>query len=339
MTFRRSGGCVSEAVFDFAELSDLWQHHAATGRPAGTLDGFLLPSEGHNLRAFLEAAGDADICILEGNGGLFDGTDGKSEDGSTAQVAKLLGAPVCLVLDPCQTGRSAAAMLKGYKAFDSQLRLEAILLSKAADDEHARRIESALEGAGVAVRVLGAIHKVRAQFLQRLLLYAAMSSSDIPQPSCGSHSNPENRSQKQRSLKAALTDDAGSHANRSAEIWARCEALIALSAFCIDSGAKNQRAITPGAVQDERRAVHGLQRATDDRRISDAVAQHLAHQLEENVDLDALVELASQACMPPVPEGHPAVSFEQEHRVRLAVARDAAFSMYYSEYVPNLACS
>ena len=125
-----------------------------------TLDGFLLPSEGHNLRAFLESAGDADICVLEGNGGLFDGTDGKSEDGSTAQVAKLLGAPVCLVLDPFQTGRSAAAMLKGYKAFDSQLRLEAILLSKAADEEHARRIESALEEAGVAMRVLGAIHKV-----------------------------------------------------------------------------------------------------------------------------------------------------------------------------------
>ena len=86
-------------------------------------------------------------------------------------------------------------------------------------------------------------------------------------------------------------------------------------------------------MQDERRAVHGLQRTIDERRISDAMAQHLAHQLEENVDLDALVQLASQACMPPVPEGHPAVSFDQEHRVRLAVARDAAFSMYYSEYV------
>ena len=81
--------------------------------------------------------------------------------------------------------------------------------------------------------------------------------------------------------------------------------------------------------------MHGLQRAAEDQRISDAVAQHLAHQLEHNVDLDALVELASQACMPPVPEGHPAVSFDGEHRVRLAVARDAAFSMYYSECVPG----
>lgn len=79
--------------------------------------------------------------------------------------------------------------------------------------------------------------------------------------------------------------------------------------------------------------MHGLQRAADNRRISDGVAQHLAHQLEENVDLAALVELASQACMPPVPEGNPAVSFDQERRVRLAVAKDAAFCMYYSECV------
>ena len=157
---QRSGDRIMSFVCTIADLSDLWQHEAATGRPCGTLDGFLLPSEGHNLTAFHNSAGDADICVVEGNGGLFDGTDGKSEDGSTAQVAKLLGAPVVLVLDPFQTGRSAAAMLKGYQAFDSGLRLEAILLSKAADEEHARRIESALEEAGVSMRVLGAIHKV-----------------------------------------------------------------------------------------------------------------------------------------------------------------------------------
>ena len=157
---QRSGDRVKTFACTIADLSDLWHHEAATGRPCGTLDGFLLPSEGHNLTAFHNSAGDADICVVEGNGGLFDGTDGKSEDGSTAQVAKLLGAPVVLVLDPFQTGRSAAAMLKGYQAFDSGLRLEAILLSKAADEEHARRIESALEEAGVSMRVLGAIQKV-----------------------------------------------------------------------------------------------------------------------------------------------------------------------------------
>ncbi len=160
LSMQRSGDHLVTSVCTIADLSDLWQHEAATGRPCGTLDKFLLPSVGHNLTAFHNLAGDADFCVVEGNGGLFDGTDGKSEDGSTAQVAKMLGAPVVLVLDPFQTGRSAAAMLKGYQAFDSELRLEAILLSTAADEEHARRIESALEEAGVSMRVLGAIQKV-----------------------------------------------------------------------------------------------------------------------------------------------------------------------------------
>lgn len=165
-----------------AELSDLWQHQEATGRPCGTLDGFLLQSEEQNLTAFHRWAGDADICVVEGNGGLFDGTNGKSEDGSTAQVAKFLGAPVVLVLDPFQTGRSAAAMLKGYKAFDSKLRLEAILLSKAADEEHARRIESALGEAGVDMRVLGAIHKVGGLFFVRTSVHKDLRATGEKAP-------------------------------------------------------------------------------------------------------------------------------------------------------------
>ena len=77
--------------------------------------------------------------------------------------------------------------------------------------------------------------------------------------------------------------------------------------------------------------MHGLRRASDVRRTSDGLAQHLAQQLEENVDLDALLELASQACVPPVPTGHPGAGFMQKRSTRLAVARDAAFCTYYSE--------
>lgn len=117
--------------------------------------------------------------------------------------------------------------------------------------------------------------------------------------------------------------------------------LLILTAFSTQPLSEHQDAATPAEsapVQDERRTVHGLQRTPEDQRVSDAVAHHLARQLEQNVDLDALVELASQACLPPVPEGHPAVSFPQEHHVRLAVARDAAFSMYYSECVSSPSC-
>lgn len=71
-------------------------------------------SKEQNVAAFRRATFDADIAIVEGVMGLFDGRDGTSEDGSTAQIAKWLGAPVVLVLDCWAIARSAAAVVKGY---------------------------------------------------------------------------------------------------------------------------------------------------------------------------------------------------------------------------------
>lgn len=65
--------------------------------------------------AFHRHAADADIAIIEGVMGLYDGRDGSTEDGSTAQMAKWLGVPVLLVLDCYSLARSVAAMVKGYR--------------------------------------------------------------------------------------------------------------------------------------------------------------------------------------------------------------------------------
>jgi cobyrinic acid a,c-diamide synthase len=118
-------------------------------------------SQEQNLATFHRHADGADVCIVEGATGLFDGRDGKSEEGSTAQMAKWLGAPVVLVLDTFEIGRSAAAMLKGYQAFDAGVKLEGLLLNRVVDEEHTQRLAEAIEASDVSIRVLGGVPKVR----------------------------------------------------------------------------------------------------------------------------------------------------------------------------------
>ncbi len=80
------------------------------------LDGWMLDRK-QALQTFHRHAAGADIAVVEGVMGLFDSRDGKSEDGSTSQMAKWLGAPVLLVLDCAALARSAAAMAQGFQVY------------------------------------------------------------------------------------------------------------------------------------------------------------------------------------------------------------------------------
>lgn len=82
------------------------------------------------VESFLRHASGCDIAIVDGAMGLFDGTDGRTEDGSTAQVAKWLRAPVVLVIDCWAVSRSAAALVKGYQGFDSELQLAGVFFNQ-----------------------------------------------------------------------------------------------------------------------------------------------------------------------------------------------------------------
>ena len=93
---------------------DPLHHEAATGRPSVNLDGWMMDRK-QALQTFRRHATGADIAVVEGCMGLFDSRDGKSDDGSTAQMAKWLGAPVLLVLDCAALARSAAAMVQGFQ--------------------------------------------------------------------------------------------------------------------------------------------------------------------------------------------------------------------------------
>ncbi len=132
-------------------------HHAlASGRPGRNLDAFL---SGPELIAPLVRHGSAgaDIAVIEGVMGLFDGASGRGELASTAHIAKLLGAPVLLVLDAAAMARSAAAMVHGFRTFDPDVDVAGVIFNKVGSDIHEQLLREALEGSGLPV--LGALRR------------------------------------------------------------------------------------------------------------------------------------------------------------------------------------
>lgn len=126
------------------DFIDPGHHQAVTGRPSRNLDGWML-GEAVNREIFRRASGDADLSIIEGMMGLFDGSSPLHEKGSTAELAKQLNAPVLLVIDGSAMARSAAAMASGYAKFDSELSVQAVLFNRVHSDGHYRLLRDAVE--------------------------------------------------------------------------------------------------------------------------------------------------------------------------------------------------
>ncbi|WP_406307812.1 cobyrinate a,c-diamide synthase [Streptomyces griseoaurantiacus] len=125
-------------------------HALATGRTGRNLDAYLC---GPELIAplFLHGARGCDLALVEGVMGLFDGAAGEGELASTAQVAKVLGAPVVLVVDASAQSRSVAALVHGFVTWDPEVRIGGVILNKVASDRHEALLREALESVGVPV--------------------------------------------------------------------------------------------------------------------------------------------------------------------------------------------
>ena len=128
-------------------------HALATGRPGRNLDPVLV---GEDLVAPLFAAGStgADIAVVEGVMGLYDGRAHQGDHGSTAQVAALLRAPVILVVDASAQGRSVAALVQGFTMFGqggSAPRIGGVVLNRVGSDRHEAILRDALDEVGVPV--------------------------------------------------------------------------------------------------------------------------------------------------------------------------------------------
>src|SRR5215470_7619223 len=112
-------------------------HEIAAGVSSHNLDGWMITREA-NTWLFAEACAKKEVAVVEGVMGLFDGFDGRSERGSTAEIAKWLDLPVILVIDAHAMARSAAALIQGFRSFDPGVRIAGIIFNRVAGEGHYR---------------------------------------------------------------------------------------------------------------------------------------------------------------------------------------------------------
>jgi cobyrinic acid a,c-diamide synthase len=125
-------------------------HEGACELPSRNLDSWLLEPAVMS-EFFCRAMAGKDLAIVEGVMGLYDGFRGDSEEGSTAQVAKLLGLPVILVVDASAAARSVGAAVLGFKQFDPEVNLAGVILNGITGEKHLEFIKPSLAQAGVSL--------------------------------------------------------------------------------------------------------------------------------------------------------------------------------------------
>lgn len=125
-------------------------HAMATGRPGRNLDPFMV-GENRIAPLLVHGASGADIAVIEGVMGLFDGRLGTDGESSTAHVAALTSTPVILVVDISHASRTHAAVVTGLAHFDPAVQIAGVILNKARTDRHADEVRDALTGRGIPV--------------------------------------------------------------------------------------------------------------------------------------------------------------------------------------------
>ena len=140
----RRRGCVVQPYKGGPDFLDTTHHSRIAGRTARNLDTWMLSAEA-NQEVLRRAALGADAVVVEGMMGLFDGKDGVTETGSSAEIAKMLRLPVLLVLDCAKSARSVAAVVRGFESFDPDLPLAGLILNRVANENHYRLLASAIK--------------------------------------------------------------------------------------------------------------------------------------------------------------------------------------------------
>jgi cobyrinic acid a,c-diamide synthase len=144
MTVLKEAGFEVQAFKIGPDYIDPSHHRAATGRPSENLDSWMVPKD-QIIELFTRTAKGADIAVIEGVMGLYDGTSGLDETGSTAQISEILSCPIILVIDAHNVARTAAAIVLGYKKFDENVNIAGVILNRVTGETHAVWCKEAIE--------------------------------------------------------------------------------------------------------------------------------------------------------------------------------------------------
>ena len=145
----RARGLAVQAFKAGPDYIDPAHHARLTGRPTHNHDSWMLPLE-VNTRIFDQGSSGADVSVVEGVMGLYDGVDGVRPEGSTAHIALLLDLPVVLVVDARSMARSAAALVQGFSNFEPGVRIAGVIWNRVGSPSHRRILDEALASAGLA---------------------------------------------------------------------------------------------------------------------------------------------------------------------------------------------
>src|SRR5215469_6602711 len=118
----------------------------AAARPCYNQDTWMMPPR-RMLEVFCTAAATAEVAVIEGMMGLYDGQSSTSDVGSTAEVAKVLQAPVVLVIDASAMARSAAAVVLGFQQLDPEVPIVGVIANRVGGAGHAHLLQEAIEAA------------------------------------------------------------------------------------------------------------------------------------------------------------------------------------------------
>jgi len=149
------------------DFIDPMYHTAATGRPSRNLDSYFM-ERGALLNLFGWSSRDADLAVVEGVRGLYDGLTSTGDTGSTAEIAKFLQAPVILVVNARSLAKSAAAHVLGFKMLDRTVNIAGVILNNVGGERHRQKVVEAVESL-TGTEIVGTIERRRESLPERHL--------------------------------------------------------------------------------------------------------------------------------------------------------------------------